>query len=61
MSKIKNYINEYTELIELEFPGVEYEKLFDKVGELILKTGKKFEQMCENDKFDFLVDSILEY
>lgn len=56
---MKHYLQEQVELIEKEFPEVEYEDLFNTVWNLIAKK-EDYDKMCEVDKFDYLVDTILE-
>ena len=56
---MKHYIQEQVELIENEFPEMEYGDLYEIVWDLIIAR-KNYHKMNECDRFDYLVDTILE-
>lgn len=56
---MKDILIRNTELVESEFPNIEWDTLQDMVATLIAKKGKKFLDMNEADKFDYLVDNII--
>lgn len=58
MSRVKDFLIGETELIENEFPNIEFGELSLKVWNLIGFFGEKYKKLNEEDKFDFLVDSI---
>ena len=58
--KIKNIIQIGVELVESEFPNVEEELLFDRVWTLISDKKEEYMKMSVEDKFDYLVDSLME-
>ncbi|GAA0071693.1 hypothetical protein UT300003_32180 [Clostridium sardiniense] len=58
MSRVKEFLIGETELIEKEFPKVEFGELSLMVWNLIGFFGEKYKKLNEVDKFDFLVDSI---
>lgn len=60
MSRVKEFLIGETELIEKEFPNVEFGELSLNVWELIGFFGEKYKKLNDADKFDFLVDSIAE-
>ena len=58
---MKDIIQTYAEMVENEFPNMEWEELFDKVWTLICQQKNKFfNGMNDADKFDYLVDGIIE-
>ena len=59
MSRINNYMMEQVAIVEKEFENMEYEILFDRVYDLVMGN-EKYDTMSEVDKFDYLVDNIIE-
>ena len=57
--RLKDELTYAVEIVEHEFPKKEWEELFELVYGLILKNDTFFD-MQEVDKFDYLVDGILE-
>lgn len=61
MSKMSNYILEQVELVEGEFRTMDTEQLFDRVWTQLIKIGlNEYNNMNQEDKFDSLVDGIIE-
>ena len=58
MSRIKDFLIGETELIENEFPNIEFGELSLIVWNLIGFFGEKYKKLNREDRFDFLVDSI---
>lgn len=58
--KIKNIIQIGVELVESEFPNMDEELLFDRVWTLISNKKEEYMKMSVEDKFDYLVDSLIE-
>ncbi|MBP3931574.1 MAG: hypothetical protein J6D47_18670 [Peptostreptococcaceae bacterium] len=58
--KIKNIIQIGVELVESEFPNMDEELLFDRVWTLISDKKEEYMKMSVEDKFDYLVDSLME-
>ena len=58
--KIKNIIQLGVELVESEFPNMDEELLFDRVWTLISNKKEEYMKMSVEDKFDYLVDSLME-
>ena len=57
---MKHYILEQVELIESEFPNVVDEELYDMVWDILSYTNpRKYQRMNEYDKFDYLVDNVI--
>lgn len=58
---MKEFIQEQVEIVESEFPKMDYEELFEIVWNAIIRKGaEKYNSMIEVDKFDYLVDTIIE-
>lgn len=60
MCKIKNVIIESVELIESEFPNMDISVLSERVDILICQRKSTYNSMSDADKFDYLVDNIIE-
>ena len=58
--KIKNIIQIGVELVESEFPNMDEELLFDRVWTLISDKKEEYMKMSVEEKFDYLVDSLME-
>ena len=58
--KIKNIIQIGVELVESEFPNMDEELLFDRVWTLISNKKEEYMKMSVEDKFDYLVDNLIE-
>lgn len=60
MCKIKDVIIESVELIENEFPNMELGILTNIVDTLICQRKSTYNSMSDVDKFDYLVDNIIQ-
>lgn len=58
MGKIKDFLINETELIANEFPKIDFEELSLLVWDLI-NSHKNYTKLNKNDRYDYLVDSIL--
>ena len=56
--RLKDELIYVTEMVESEFPEKTWDELFDLVYGLVSKN-KKFFEMNDADKFDYLVDAII--
>lgn len=57
--RLSDMLIEAVELVEREFPAMEWEELFEKVYTLIEKVYDVFFDWSDVDKFDYLVDNII--
>ena len=57
--RLSDMLIEAVELVENEFPEMEWEELFEKVYVLIQKVYGTFFNWSDVDKFDYLVDNII--
>ena len=56
--RLKDELIYVTEMVESEFPEKTWDELFELVYDLVSKN-KKFFEMNDADKFDYLVDAII--
>ena len=57
--RLSDMLIEAVELVEREFPAMEWEELSEKVYSLIEKVYDVFFNWSDVDKFDYLVDNII--
>ncbi|MFR2314894.1 hypothetical protein [Terrisporobacter sp.] len=57
--RLSDMLIEAVELVEREFPAMEWEELSEKVYTLIEKVYDVFFEWPDVDKFDYLVDNII--
>ena len=61
MSRMADFIQEYVEMVEKEFKELEHEELFTSVWDLMTHFGLDFFlSLNKIDKYDYLVDSIMQ-